>query len=102
MKRDLAEERGNLRAGIAMLVLALGSFALVIELELYVIAYFIVPLAVAGTVFGVVLSVYHAWGWRTIERRIRALTRLPAARVIERRPGDTTALTARVHYPTAR
>ena len=102
MQRDLAEERGNLRAAAAMIGLSAGAFVLALVLAQYLIGFLVIPFAVAGAVFGVALSLHYARTTWLLSRRIRALTYLPAARVIQRAPGDTTVPTARVRYPTAR
>ena len=84
MKRDIAEERGNLRAAIVLIVLSVGSVMLAIELEQYLIGFFVLPLAAAGAVFGLALSAHHGRTWWKLERKIRAMTQLPVARVIHR------------------
>lgn len=84
LKRDLAEERGNLRAAVVMLALSAASLVLGLALVKYLIGFLVMPLSVAGGTFGVALALYYSWSTWVLHRKIESVAQLPAARVIQR------------------
>jgi hypothetical protein len=84
LERELAEQYGSLRAALAMLGLGVLVFALARTSIAGLALFPMIPLVLCAGVFGLGWALVYGFRAARVRRRLRSLTPLPAARVIQR------------------